>query len=349
METLPRQFEAAVTNVTVSPDKTRLAIAAHTEVRELLESDEILKSWGVDSILIGSYARDTARHPGKDVDVFLRFRKLSIAENPEDIYNRVAEILIRRYGLVGEGGRGTLQARSVKVDFSPNDERADLEFSIDAVPAVPWGDDWGIPNRDRTSWSISDARWIRTNPVAFADESTKLSTDEASPTVQGRNAYKPIVRLLRQARHTHLGDLRPGGLYVEIAAFYAWGEGKVVGDSWATLLASSLREVATAFRDASVAGMNDPVLRTPLAPPLTAAQWTEASRIFGELADKADAALEPDECRAALLWREILGENERGPILPLPPGCAADGTRTPQASAVSRQGPDQARGFALIR
>lgn len=54
METLPAQFEDAVSNVTISPDKQKLGIAAHTEVRELLESDSILRRWGIDSILIGS-------------------------------------------------------------------------------------------------------------------------------------------------------------------------------------------------------------------------------------------------------------------------------------------------------
>lgn len=347
METLPDQFEAAVTNVTVSSDKQSLAIAAHTEVRELLESDEVLRSWGVDSILIGSYARQTARHPGKDVDVFLRFAKLTIADNPVQIYDRVAQTLIHRYGLVESGGRVTLQARSVKVDFSGSDARADLEFSIDAVPAVPWGDDWGIPNRDRQSWNAEGTRWVRTNPVAFADVSTELSTSDSSPTVHGRNAYKPVVRLLRQARHVHLADERPGGLYVEIAAFYAWKAGRVDGGSWAELLASSLEEVARGFEDAAVTGLDDPILETPLAPPLTSAQWSDASRVFGALADKATEALASDACRAAMLWREILGENERGPILPLPPGCGADGRAVPAASAVSRQGPDQARGFAL--
>lgn len=346
LEVLAKQFELAVTNVTVSDDKRARAIAAHTEVRELLEADDILKQWGIDTILIGSYARETARHPGKDVDVFLRFKNLDTAASPEKIYGRVAEILVRRYGAKEEGGRVTLQARSVKVDFSAPDERTDLEFSIDAVPAVPWGDDWGIPNRNRHNWTLAEERWIRTNPVAFADESKKLSTSDSSPVVGSRNAYKPVVRLLRQVRHTHLGEDRPGGLYVEVAAYYAWKDGNVAGATWAELTSATLAELARSFAEASVNGLADPILETPLAPALTAEQWSHAAKVFGSLATQAEEALESDECRAAMLWREILGENERGPVLPLPPGCGSNGQRTPVAIAVTQTGSDQARTFA---
>lgn len=347
METLASQFEDAVSNVTISPDKQKLATAAHTEVRNLLESDAVLREWGVDPILIGSYARQTGRHPGKDVDIFLRFTKLSIRDNPSVIYDRVAQLLIRQYGRVEDGGRVTLQARSVKVDFGPPSARPDLGFSVDAVPAVPWGEHWGIPARDRTDWSDANTRWMKTSPVAFADASTALSTRTASPTVGDRNAYKPIVRLLRQVRHTHLGEARPGGLYVEIAAYYVWEANLVSGGSWAELLAASLRQVSTEFSKAITNGMADPILGTSLTPGLSAQQWRTAASLFIELADKADEASSSGRCRAAKIWREILGANERGQILPLPPGCAADGSVVPRVTAVSAAGPTQARGFAL--
>lgn len=46
METLDNEFGQAVRNVTISGDKQTRAIAAHTEVRELLEADEELCGWG---------------------------------------------------------------------------------------------------------------------------------------------------------------------------------------------------------------------------------------------------------------------------------------------------------------
>ena len=346
MEILGDQFENAVSNASISGEKRQRAIAAHTEVRGLLEADSGLEEWGIDTILIGSYARETGRYPGKDVDVFLRFKALSTFSNPTTIYDRVARVLIAHYGLVEQGGRVTLQARSAKIDFAAPGAQADLAFSVDAVPAVPWGEHWGIPNRDRDSWSEPSTRWVKTSPVLFGAETDAVSTSASSPTVGARNAYKPVVRLLRQVRHTHLADAKPGGLYVEIAAYYAWKAGRVVGDSWAELLADSLREVAVEFERAATAGLSDPILGTPLRPALSEVQWQIASERFALLASRAEQALRADACAAAAIWREILGSNDRGPVLPLPPGCGADGRPILGVAAVSVTGPARARGFA---
>lgn len=77
MELLAPQFAAAVQNVTINGLKRERAIAAHTTVRTLLEADSQLRAWGIDTVLIGSYARQTGRYPGNDVDVFLRFENLT--------------------------------------------------------------------------------------------------------------------------------------------------------------------------------------------------------------------------------------------------------------------------------
>lgn len=131
--------------------------------------------------------------------------------------------------------------------------------------------------------------------MLFAAETDALSTSASSPTVRARNAYKPVVRLLRQVRHTHLADAKPGGLYVEIAAYYAWKAGRVVGDSWAELLAGSLREVAAEFEGAATAGLSDPILGTPLRPALAEAQWQIASERFAQLASRAELAVLPSQ------------------------------------------------------
>ena len=148
METLDTEFAQAVRNVTIHGEKQERAIAAHTEIRELLEADTQLYEWGIDTILIGSYARQTARYPGKDVDVFLRFTALSIRFSPEKIYNEVERVLVAKYGLKDEdpAGRVTRQARSLKIDFpDPEDPISDRSFCIDAVPAVPWQEPLGDP------------------------------------------------------------------------------------------------------------------------------------------------------------------------------------------------------------
>lgn len=351
MESLDNEFAQAVRNVTIHGEKRDRAIAAHTEVRALLEADTQLCEWGIDTILIGSYARQTARYPGKDVDIFLRFTDLSVRHNPEKIYNEVDRVLVAKYGLKDEraDGRVTRQARSLKIDFpDPEDPLDDNSFSIDAVPAVPWQEHWGIPNRNRDLWNSDDQRWIRTNPVKFADDTNILATTTGNAKVGDANAYRPIGRLLRQVRHVHLGDERPGGLFTEVAAHYAWNDGLVTGTSWAELLTSTLEQVAQRFEECAETGLPDPVLGTPMKPALESWQWTLAAQTFNRLAEQAREALDSDRCQAAKIWREILGTNDRGQVHPLPDGCDAAGFPVGSITAVSAVGSNQPRGFASV-
>lgn len=347
METLETEFAQAVRNVTVNGEKRDRAKAAHTEVREVLQADKELAEWGISSRLIGSYARQTGRYPGKDVDVFLRFVDLSNRYAPEKIYDAVERVLVAEYGLKDEGGRVVRQARSLNIDFPDNvDPYSDNDFSIDAVPAVPWGEHWGIPNRERSQWDNDDKRWIKTNPIQFADDTNTLATATWSPMVNSANAYRGVVRLLRQVRHVHFGKQRPGGLFTEVAAYYVWNEQKVSGTTWAELLVSTFEEVGKRFEEAAEDGLLDPVLNTPMKPEVQSWEWTVAAQSMADFAAKGREALDAERCMAAKMWREILGENDRGPVLPLPQGCDAAGFPVGAVTAVSAVGSNQPRGFA---
>lgn len=349
METLDTQFARAVRNVTVNGEKRERAIAAHTEVRGVLQDDEELCGWGISPRLIGSYARQTGRYPGKDVDVFLRFVDLSNRYAPDKIYDAVERVLVAEYGLKEEGGRVTRQARSLNIDFPDNEDPfSDNGFSIDAVPAVPWGEHWGIPNRERDMWNNDEQRWIKTNPIQFADDTNALATADWSPTVNSVNAYRGVVRLLRQIRHVHFGKQRPGGLFTEVAAYYVWNDQKVSGTTWAELLISTLEEIGKRFEDAAEDGLPDPILNTPMKPEVDSWEWRLAAQVFTDLATKGRQALDAERCMAAKMWREVLGENDRGPVLPLPDGCDAAGFAVSAVTAVSAVGSNQPRGFASL-
>jgi hypothetical protein len=355
--TLDPEFTQAVTNVTVNDRKRDLAIAAHTEIRDLLNADEELRKWGISPFLIGSYGRQTARYPGKDVDIFLRFNNLSARHDPGKIYAAVERVLVAEYGLKDDDpeGRVTRQARSLKIDFPDPEEPtgysatsfSDTSFSVDAVPAVPWQGHWGIPNRDRKQWNKEEnQRWIKTNPIQFDRDTDALCVASSSPQVGSRNAYRPVVRLLRQLRHIHLGAQRPGGLFVEVAAFHVWKAELVTGSTWAELLTSTLEQVAGQFTEYEQTGLPDPVFGTPMKPAIGFGLWTAAASSFGELARQGRAALEADPCLAAKIWRRVLGTNERGEVLVLPDGCDANGFPLSAISAVSAVGSNQPRGFA---
>ena len=327
MATLRSQFDQALKMIEINQDKARRAIKAHTEVRDVLEKEERLTEWGVDTKLIGSYSRDTGIYPGKDVDVFVKLTKLDTTSEPKVVYNAVWDALQKEYGDSRTGGLAEQQTRSVKVSF-PNRKDAKSSFAVDAVPAVQDGEHWAIPTRDRNRWAASTGRWVTTDPERFGEMSSALSTSYLSPTVGERNAFKPIVKLMRQARRTHLGDRRPGGLFIEFATYELWDLGSLTGDEWDPLLAQTLRGVSERLADAVIRPLCDPALGTPVEPPVQLEDLINAAAVFLELANLADQAVNSGACQAALGWRKILGSNDRAdPVFPLPPGCDSSGKR----------------------
>ena len=326
MPRLRKQFEQALTNIEVNGQKRKRAIRAHTEIRELLQQDEQLKEWGVEPLLIGSYGRDTGIYPGKDVDVLLRFTKLDTRAEPRAVFHSVWRVIVKKYGQLGQGGgRAQQQARSVKVLFPDRDRTSGShgDFSVDAVPAVRKGELWAIPTKDQNRWLEGEGRWVTTGAVRFGRLSEDLNQSASCPKVGQRQAYKPIVKLVRQTRETHLGDKRPGGLYLEFVTFDAWQSRLVAGSEWDLLLAQTLRCTADRFERAWGAPLLDPVLRTPVDPPLSAGQIQQATDIFGKLAVAADRALRMNDTDAATEWRKILGGNDRAnPVFPNPPNTA---------------------------
>ena len=330
MEMLSKEFETALSRIEVSPDKQKRAQQAHTEVRGVLEADEALKGWGIETVLIGSYARHTSIHPGKDVDVFSKLETLDTQESPSTVYDVMRDVLVRQYG-----ERAQPQHRSIKILFDSDDG-----FSVDAVPAVHLGERWGIPNRDVDSWGGAN-RWVETDPEML----TALTSDfNKLVEISGQGAYVPVVKLVRQTRRFHLEDAKPGGLYFEIMTHWLFAGG-LTGDSWAELFARTLRGVHEALIRAQVDPVLDPVLDRPFEPQLEQSELKEAEAIYERLASDGEAALESDVCAAAILWRSILGTNERGQVFPLPEGCDEYGRKIAPITAVTGRGSREASSF----
>lgn len=337
MPNLRKQFEKALTLIEVNGRKLERAIEAHTEIRVLLQQDKQLKEWGIEPLLTGSYGRQTGIYPGKDVDVFLRFTKLDTQHEPKAVYDAVWQVIYQEYGQ--EGGRAEQQARSIKVSFPDLGGTSGThgDFSVDAVPAVRDGKLWAIPTKDQDHWVSGEGRWVTTGAVRFGDLSTALNQAANSPMVGDRHAYKPTVKLVRQIREAHLGDNRPGGLYLEFVTFEAWRPGLIKGFEWDVLLARTLKCIADRFDRAREKPLLDPVLRTPVDPPLTEGEVKQAAAIFGKLAGMANRALIEDISGATAIWRKILGGNELAdPVFPNPPNTGSTVTATGAAASVRR-------------
>jgi hypothetical protein len=331
MAILSSQFDKALTKIEINGTKRARAVKAHLELRTVLESSLQLRKLGIETVLIGSYARETGIYPGRDVDVFVKLTLLDTSADPHQVFDVVCKVLADAFG-----NRAEPQRRSIKVSFDFDGDG----FAIDAVPAVRMGNRWALPNRDRDIWADREQRWIETDP-----EYLSMLTSERNkyPTVSGRGAYVPTVKLVRQTRSAHLGDAKPGGLYFELLTYWAF-QGGVDGGSQAEIFAKTLRSIATQL--ASGAVVTDPALGQPYSP---APEWTEvesARSVFAALATEAEAALSANKCPAAAAWRRIIGTNGRGACFPLPEGCDERGRAiAPAATAVAARGSREAGGF----
>ena len=328
--TLPAQWEQTHARIGIEREN---AIKAHLEVRAVLELDPKLQEWGVDTVLIGSYKRKTAIYPCKDVDVFVKLPKAPADATPEAVFTEVQRVLVAHFK-----ARATEQRRSMKVSgFADN-------LTVDAVPAVPDGSRWKIPQTDSIQvgerW-IKD-RWETTDPERLTELTGEVQ--EASRDIGGQPSYLRTVRIIKQIRDTHVGrDEKPGGLYFELLTYWAF-RGGANAESYAELLVPVLDSIAT--RLASGVTVTEPAMDQPYAPAPDPAALANAAAVFGRLAADARRALTLDDCAAAVVWRAMLGKNEKvGWCFPLPPGCTESGTRIAPLANTDR-GSNADRGFA---
>ena len=331
--TLGEQFEDALTHLELGEKRNRVE-KSHTEIRSHLETDEQLCSWGIDTVLIGSYARHTAIYPGKDVDVFAKLTKLNTSVNPATVFEGVRDALVSRYG-----ERAQPQARSIKVLF-PSD--GDEDFHVDVVPAVMYGTRWAIPRRDTTYWEATEERerWVETDP----EEMTRFASQmNGTLRIAGRGAFVPIVKLVRQTRRQHRRKQKPGGFYFELMTYWVFDSG-ISGDSFAEVFAKTLHSISRQLSSGD--SLIDPVLGTPFKPQPEANDRRAAATLFSDLAGDAERALRLNRCPAAAVWRSIFGENDRGPVFPLPPGCDEKGNEIKNVASVAATGSGEASGFA---
>jgi hypothetical protein len=324
METFSQHFTDALTIIGLGSKRDR-AIEAHRDVRGVLERDDPLKSWGVDTILIGSYGRETAIYPGRDVDVFTKLPDAP-TNDPEVVFQAVKKPLVAEYG-----DRVEQHRRSLMIQF-PDD------FSVDAVPATPTARHWQIPQTDAEG---KRTQWEETDPERLGELTHERNR---TPLVDGRGAYVPTVKFIRQIRGHHLGDAKPGGLYFELETYWAFDAG-LAGSSFAEILATTLKRIATQLESGVV--INDPALEREYDPAPKPEDLDAAAKTFRSLADKAAAALATDnKCKAAALWREILGRNEKGWVFRLPEDCDEEGRSVTKVTPITDKGSREARPFA---
>lgn len=352
-------------------NRALVAIAAHLEVRSVLQADPGLRAHGLDDVLIGSYARKVSIWPGKDVDVFGRLMGESVESIPPDT----------AYGLFGtalqpfqDQGRLTPQTRSFKVDYGPrktpdptfirsaareydwdsdrvrhvlgNLDEVAFEFSVDVVPAAVWDDHYGIPETgrdERTGSRYRTGNWRLTSPVKLT-ELTQARNRE--PRGQGIGAYVRTVRAVKQVKTHWLYKVKPSALFYEFILHEGFSNGSIRGDCWADITASALGYIEERLRTVDSAPVCDPVLHEPYNPVPSQQEILSALSRFEELARRARRATTDSRCQAAIEWRYVFGSNHRwDPVFPLPDGCRGSGAAMGAAAANVSTGGTEERSF----
>ena len=308
MATLAEQFKKALTNIEPDADADS-AKKAHEEVRKVLVEDSKLKGWGINPLLIGSYAREVSILRVKDVDLFGR-----LESPPEDLRPGAALDEFERVLLEAFPKRVEKQHRSFKVDF-PN-----FGLSVDAVPARVYGDHWEIPSRPDAR-----AKWIETNPIKLGDITTSMNQN---PQFQfaGKGIYVPIVKLVRQVRRAQLAEDPPGGLFFEILSYWVFKNDMTSQKTVAGYLSKTIRGISTLLEDVVDNGLCDPTLEGKLiTTKADEADLKVAADVFLDAAELAENACdETDECKSANMWAKLLGKNDNGEVFELPEHCAGN-------------------------
>jgi hypothetical protein len=353
-------------------DRALIAIAAHVEVRSVLRADGQLRGHGLDDILIGSYARRVSIWPGKDVDVFGRLTRHNVGTiTPDGAYGMFGTALQP----FADQGRLTPQPRSYKVDYRPGrlpgeqflrtaaaeygwarrrvnrvvrelDQLA-FEFSVDVVPAVAWGDHYGIPEVGRnvtTGERYRTGHWRLTDPV----ELTRLTqVRNRAPRIGGAGAYVRTVKAIKQVKSHHLPHGKPSALFYEFILHDGFAEGTITGASSADITASALNYISTRLHTIGERPVCDPVLHEQYQPAPTTGDLAASTTAFDDAARAAQRALRArTRCQAAIEWRQVFGGNDQHEhVFPLPPGCRGTGTTMGAAAANIAAGGTAERSF----
>lgn len=330
MAILSTQFTKALESIEPSSDDKANAPEAHKAVRSALTSADDLKGWGLDPVLIGSYKRDVSIRRVKDVDVFCRIDDIDDDVEAKTILDKFIAVLDAEFGTDAQGARRVKrQARSITVEFP---EYGDLH--VDAVPARKRSDGyWEIPTKD--------GDWQTTNP----EQVTALKT-AMNDSYMGD--YVRLVKLIRQTRRTIL-DVRPGGLFVELALYDACVNAKVSKAGLTIGYVTALEAIADYLNDKVSWGRSLPDPTMPgetLSFRATDKQWETARDKFRSAATKAREAYdEPDAGKAAVAFRGLLGENGDGDLVfPMPAGYNEDGTKKESASLITPGAPNVPAG-----
>ncbi|MFN8475540.1 MAG: hypothetical protein U0822_25375 [Anaerolineae bacterium] len=273
-------------------NRTR-AVQLHNTLRDRLGADQHFKDWFAGTFLYGSYRRNTAVQPIKDVDICILLNINPADHKPEAVVARLRRVLERN----GYQDKTALQRRSIRVEMSG--------MTLDAVPVVQVNgpeEPLLIPDRPL-------AQWVPTHPKGHLAAATALNKENG-----GR--FIPFVKIVKAWYRYQAHDLRaverpkPKGFTLEaLVAKYQDADAPSYAEAFVTFLDNLWRDAGQqlkhgVFPDVADPGMPGETLKLTFDP--------EEVELFTEIVTEslvsAQSALEATTYKdSAALWGTVLG------------------------------------------
>jgi hypothetical protein len=287
---IPSYFRRYLTAIQPTRASRERTIQLHQTLTERLSKDKPFQEWYDGTFLYGSYRRNTAVQPIKDVDVCVLLKIDRNDYTPEAVVRFLRTVLDRN----GYKDKTALQRRSVRIDMSGT--------TLDVVPVVAAGSD------DQPLW-IPDRplkEWVKTHPKGHIAEATRLNKE-------GGKRYIPFVKIVKAWYRYQLRDVerpKPKGFTLEaLVAHYQDADAPSYAEAFVNFLTNLDEDCGDGLARGIFPEVPDPGLTGEVVKVSFTAD--EAKR-FGEVVrtslNDAKAALEVEGIKAsAAAWNSIFG------------------------------------------
>jgi len=281
-------FDTFLSNIEPTQNQKEEASTGHITLRERLQRDDKFREYYLDSFVSGSYGRDTAIRPIKDVDIIV-VMNIDEKNEPKKVIDYLYSILQKFYNNVKR------QTRSVNVALS--------YINMDIVPSIaPSGTQNILIIPD-----MSEKTWIKSHPRKHIKLSTDMNKKQS-------NLYKPLVKAIKEWRDVRMSDTWKPKSFILESIVYNYSIKNTINN-----IPSSIKEfyvfIYNEYKKTKEKGKWSPYLKDPAGTDTDIAKdWTysDFSKFYDESLDSwrvADAALkETNNSKACELWRQILGQ-----------------------------------------
>lgn len=183
--------------------------------------DELQKILSGRCFQSGSYARFTAVHPVKDLDVIWVTTDHDITDHPRLVLEKTANFLEKQYKGLEEKPQITIQDHSITLIFEDDDNG----FAIDVVPGIPQEKEndngetiYCVPeiqkmsHHQRRTFS-GTARWILSDPKGYISAATRL---EKATSGTFRKTAKFLKAWRQKYKEVHGDKFRLKSFHIEL-------------------------------------------------------------------------------------------------------------------------------------